>query len=266
MKYKMIIADYDGTTTVGNVIDKKVISAIKSYREQGGKFVICTGRAEPSIASVIKNNDLEVDAVICYQGSLIKANNKVLYESGTSYEHASIVIENMRALNKGIAGFSNGVIYYEGVDGIESYVNFYRQYLTAVKVDDLAKFAVNNKLVFQKLIVSRPAGEDFSEIKAWADETFKGEILCNSGSRTIIEFIDKRCSKYSACEKIAKYFGVDESEVITVGDSTNDLTLIEFGYGFAVKSGVSELVSKAKRLAPPINELPLIYLINLALN
>ena len=55
---------------------------------------------------------------------------------------------------------------------------------------------------------------------------------------------------------IAKELGVSEDETITIGDSTNDISLLKFGYGMAVASGTEELKKVAKYIAPPIEELP----------
>ena len=62
----------------------------------------------------------------------------------------------------------------------------------------------------------------------------------------IIEVINKTCTKYTASKFIAEHFGINEDEVITIGDSTNDLALLDFGFPIAVASGSDLLKQKAK--------------------
>ena len=93
-------------------------------------------------------------------------------------------------------------------------------------------------------------------------EKFGDKIVINSGSEILIEMVSATCTKYSACKKIAEHFNVNENEVITVGDSTNDLTLVAFGEGCAVESGTPELKKAAKHIVPAADKQPIKYLID----
>ena len=265
MKYKLLISDYDGTTTEGQVIPKNVVNSIKEYRKNGGKFVFCTGRAEGSILEIMQENGIEADAVISYQGSKIIADGKILLQGGIPYALASELVKGMRNFNKGIVSFCSDVIYYEGNDGIENYVDFYRNLNKVCKVDDLAQTLLDNKIDSQKLVITKTPDEEVSAIYDYFNSRYGSEVLTNSGGVTLIELVAEKCSKYHAAKFIADYLGFNESETITIGDSTNDLSLINFGYGIAVESGSSELKKHAKHVAPAVDKFPLCYVIDKAL-
>lgn len=261
MKYKLLISDYDGTTTIGNVVPKNVVTSIKEFRSNGGKFVFCTGRAEASIFSIMEKNDIEADAVISYQGSKIFAGGKVLLEGGIDYLLTAKLIEDLRKFNKGIVAFISDVIYYEGSDGIENYVDFYKSLNKVVKVEDLKAVVLKKESNCQKLVITKTPQEDVSAIFKHFDGNYGDKVLTNSGGATLIELVSEKYSKYHASKYVADYLGINESEVITVGDSTNDLSLINYGFGIAVESGSNELKKQAKHIAPPIDEFPLCYVI-----
>lgn len=261
MKYKMIIADYDGTTAIGNKIPSEVVNAIKNYQSRGGKFVFCTGRAEASITKVIEENDIVADAVISYQGSKITVDNTPIIKGGIDKETALSLIDDMRSFGKGIVAFFNDEIYYEGQDGVYRYVDFYKSLVKTTKVLDLRKFVEDNGYTYQKLVITKTPEEDVSEIERFVSEKYSGKVIANSGGVRLMEFVSTNFTKYVASKRVAEYFGVSSDSVITVGDSSNDLTLLEFGFGIAVENATDRLKQTAKFIAPHVDKFPLKFII-----
>lgn len=266
MKYKMIIADYDGTTAVGNVIPTEVVNAIKLFREKGGKFVFCTGRAESSIINVMKDNGVTVDAVISYQGSKVLVGDLVALNGGIDKQTAISLIKDLRTFNKGVVAFCNDEIFYEGSDGVERYVDFYRPYVKDKKYDDLLEFVNGYDGYFQKLVITKTPEEDLSYVEDFVTKKYGGEVLANSGGVRLMELVSSKYSKYEASSFVAKAFNLDESEVVTVGDSTNDLTLLKYGFGIAVGNAEPRLKEVAKFIAPSVNDFPLKFIVDKALS
>ena len=266
MKYKMIISDYDGTTAIGNKIPEDVVSAIKAFRKNGGKFVFCTGRAEVSILSVMKDNGVEADAVISYQGSKVRVGEEIILSGGIDKQGILDLIDDFRKFNKGVVIFLNDEIFYEGSDGVERYVEFYRPLLNSVKVDDLKEFVKERDCAYQKLVITKTPEEDISEIENFINEKYKGNVIANSGGVRLLECVSTKFSKYVASKLVAEHFNVNESEVITVGDSTNDLTLLEYGFGIAVENAHEALKKSADYIAPHVDNLPLKFIVDKVLS
>ena len=262
----MIISDYDGTTAIGNKIPEGVVNAIKDFRERGGKFAFCTGRAEESILFVMKDNGIEADAVISYQGSKVRVGDDVILSGGIDTQTALDLIDDFRKFNKGIVLFLNDEIFYEGNDGVVKYANSYSQFLNCYKVDDLKEFVKARDCVYQKLVVTKTPEEDISEIENFINEKYKGNIIANSGGVTLLECVSTKFSKYVASKLVAERLNIDESEVITVGDSTNDLTLLEFGFGIAVENAHEALKKSANYIAPHVDNLPLKFIVDKVLS
>lgn len=266
MKYKLIISDYDGTTAIGNKIPKEVVGAIKAFRNAGGKFVFCTGRAEASILSVMKDNGVDVDAVISYQGSKVNVGGELLLSGGIDKQTTLDLIDDFRRFNKGVVAFLNDEIFYEGSDGVERYVEFYRPLVNSVKVDDLKNFVQGSDLVYQKLVITKEPEEDVSEIESYVNEKYRGKILANSGGVRLLECVSTKFSKYVASKLVAEHFSISESEAITVGDSTNDITLLNYGFGIAVENAHHTLKESADYIAPHVDNFPLKFIIDKVLS
>ena len=266
MKYQMIISDYDGTTAIGNKIPSEVVNAIKNYQSRGGKFVFCTGRAEASISKVIEENAIVVDAVISYQGSKVTVDNVPIIKGGIDKETALSLIDDMRSYNKGIVVFFNDEIYYEGHDGVYRYVDFYKSLVKATEVADLRKFVEDNDSAYQKLVITKTPEEDLSEIESFISEKYRGRVIANSGGVRLLEFVATDYTKHAASKRVAEYFNVSSDSVITVGDSSNDLTLLEFGFGIAVENATDKLKQTAKFIAPHVDKFPLKFIIDKVLS
>jgi hydroxymethylpyrimidine pyrophosphatase-like HAD family hydrolase len=73
MKYKLFISDYDGTLGVApkNDIDSETVSAIKKFTEQGGIFVVCSGRETTSITRILRESNLDKGLLVSFQGARI---------------------------------------------------------------------------------------------------------------------------------------------------------------------------------------------------
>ena len=79
----------------------------------------------------------------------------------------------------------------------------------------------------------------------------------------IIEIIPHGINKGLAVEFIAKRHGIKREEIICIGDSENDLTMIEYaGLGVCVASGSSVAKEKADVIAPSCNDDPIKWLID----
>ena len=58
----------------------------------------------------------------------------------------------------------------------------------------------------------------------------------------IIDLLDKDCSKRTAVEFLARYYGVSREETLAIGDNHNDLEMLDYaGVGVVVENCVAEL-------------------------
>ena len=276
MKYKLIISDFDGTLadTSGRAIRSDyvpvpVMEAIDKFRKAGGKFVVCSGRSTKTAVGVLELVGLQPDALIAYQGSVAYVGDKMVVNGGVKADLASKIAYDIKYKFKREAGaYISDNYYYDG-DSVYSvgYAEFAKTHGHYVeKVKDLSEFILSNGEPAQKMIIAKSPSEPLTEELEGLQKLYAGQIDVNSGAPTILEIVSVDYTKYQTSKFIADTFGVSEEETVTIGDSTNDLTLIKFGRGCAVGDGSKELVLEADYVAPPIGEMPVKDIIDKILN
>ena len=102
--------------------------------------------------------------------------------------------------------------------------------------------------------------------EVFINEKYGEHVVANSGAPGLIEVVSKNYTKYATTKRVAEYLGYNENEVVTIGDSTNDLTLLEYGFGIAVENADEELKKVAKCVAPSVENDGLAYIIEKVLN
>ena len=263
MKYKLIIADFDGT--LGNVPDyihPDTVNAIKEYQKKGGIFSIITGRSFSSVSSICRKYQLNCTVSAC-QGSFIYdlSKNKTLFSSGIDTKNAYTLINECLELGYPVVAWANDNLYFRE----ESYYsNLYTNKLEQanyVQTENVAQKILEDGNPVGKICVIVPA-EKTDEIADYLFEKYKGRYIANSGTKRLVEIIHPDLNKGSAVRKIAEYYGIDLKEVLTVGDSTNDLQLIDGEWhGVAVGDAEEQLKKVAKEITVPYRENPVKVLI-----
>ena len=276
MKYKLIISDFDGTladsggrASQTDLIPAPVLDAIDKFRQAGGKFVVCSGRPTDTAHSVLNKAGLKPDALITYQGAIAFIGSEMVVNGGVKTDLASKIAKDIKdKFNRDCGTYISDAYYYEGDNPYTvGYANFCISHgMTVKKVEDLSSFITENGGVSQKLIVSKAPTEELADVQNYVMQNYGDKVVANSGAPTILEIVSVDYTKYTTSKFIAEKFGLKEEETVTIGDSSNDLTLIKFGVGCAVGDGSKELIANADYVAPPIGEMPVKNIIDKILN
>lgn len=248
--YKMLVMDMDDTLLNNeNQISEKNRQAIRTAKKKGIATVLCSGR--PKSAMIKHIHDLgitdEGDYYISYNGAVI---TNVLTDE--DIEHISLNPEIVEMLIH--LGRKHGVdiqLYGEDVLYIEQYTQRSDQYIKSTKVeyklvDDLLKYleCKTPKVLFnyehKKLL----------EIQESLKVQSKNRFNMFFSKLNYLEFLDPRANKGTAMVKLAKKIGIRPETIIAVGDSYNDLNMIEeAGMGIAVANARDEVKKQADYIA-----------------
>ena len=99
-------------------------------------------------------------------------------------------------------------------------------------------------------------------------EKYNGEyigtdIMFNSGAKYLLECINKKYNKGEAVKLLAKHYNISLSQVLTVGDSTNDIPLLEGEWhGVAVGDASEKLKKVAKEVTVDFKDKPVLHLLD----
>ncbi|HEY8423234.1 MAG TPA: HAD family hydrolase [Clostridia bacterium] len=269
LKYPVVASDFDGTLLrTDNKISKHTQDVIKEFVSLGGMFLVATGRMHCAIVNRLSEaglGDLDLP-VISYQGALVKTaiSNKTLIDNALDIDIITDVINEARARNIYIHGYVDDTLYVERVmSWTESYVNYLG--ITYQKVDDLLEFITEKvkggKHSCHKLLMMMEADQIEREMKHFLDK-FGGGIdysdssqefktppraIFNTSSEHLLECVSLNAGKDKAIEQVIKPKGYTMDDVLALGDSLNDYTMVKrAGMGVAVENADPRVKSIAK--------------------
>ncbi|MDR3185539.1 MAG: Cof-type HAD-IIB family hydrolase [Christensenellaceae bacterium] len=256
MKYKMIVADYDDTILNDDMTySKRLKETIKRYVEIGGKFMIATGRMTSAVIDACRDLDL-LGELITYQGSIISdiASGNIIESKPIDYKIAITAFKYLQERD------IYHQLYMDEQVVVEKRTNeseFYSQFVNC-KIRELGKplfqFIQESKHnPIKGLVIDR--SDNICELIEELSEKFGDELIINTSKKWLIELINGKSGKGQAVEKVASWHGIRREEVICIGDSLNDLSMIEYaGLGICVGNGVEQAKKVAKFIAPSNND------------
>ncbi len=220
---KLIAIDLDGTlyNSKSEISNENEI-VIKKCIQKGIKIILSTSKTIYTVGKIIKKLGL-VDPQIASGGAaIINKDLKPLFSLKVPKNVVKEVIEISRKHKKGLALSSiDGNIYYEnshpGIDHIEGTGD------KVIKVSDLReKEIINNILLITLTIDSK---DEFNKIII---NNFKDRVKIKRGGPIFLTLLNKGAGKLFALKKIMEMFNIKKEEIISIGDSENDLETIKF--------------------------------------
>jgi len=222
-----IFIDIDGTLyTSANGTPKVNIEAIKRVREKGHLVFINTGRSYGYIPEEIIKN-VPVDGYVAALGCDVRYRGKQLYSATLSKEQLRKVAEYFLTENKFCSLEGEEKVYLINPPRNR------RQRLVITSPDDFDKLYPNSRVnIFTALgrmdsCLKELLGDEFYFIEH--PEYYEGALKGNS--------------KSSGMERILKHLGMTMEDSIAIGDSLNDLDMLELaGFSIAMEDSPDEVI------------------------
>jgi Cof subfamily protein (haloacid dehalogenase superfamily) len=260
---KIVFLDIDGTLTDRlNHIPRSARNACRRARERGHLLYIATGRARRQIGPSIPA--MGFDGIISSGGACIESGGEVVFSAFL----APPLLEDLLAyFDSRDAGY-----LLELPEKIIVGSGFFAQYKNiAAPLRWMPRAAA--LWIFKHLLKSRgsPAGESLDRERVYKLVFIESEHLSFEGVKQ--EF-GARCEvfrnsipvsgrgggeltpggihKGSAVEWVARFHGIKREDVIAVGDSDNDRTMLAYaGVGIAMENGDEDLKKAADDITGP---------------
>lgn len=253
MKYKMLCVDMDGTllNNKKEITDRTKI-ALKKAEEAGVKVVIATGRLFTSAYYYADLVGLKTP-IISANGAFIreKDKNQVIYEALLGKENCYRILNIIKSYGI-IPNFhtANTIFTERNNAHVNNYIKINEKLKEGNKIQ--IQFVKNWKDVFEKyqssILKCIAIDEDLDKI-----QKAKRELADCDGLETVtsskdnFEVMCQGVSKGRAVEMLAAYYNIPREAVICVGDSENDISMIEFaGLGVAMGNGDKEIKDLAQ--------------------
>lgn len=227
---KIIATDYDGTFYLNDSDIIKNIQLVNDFRAQNNIFVIATGNNFESFQRTIKKYNIKYDYLILDQGSCIfNSKNRIIESTFIDKEAKS------RIYNRIIERTNN--------------IKICSPVSEKAKIDDenITKISTEFLNVEEALEFTKQLNEYLSE-KINAYTMIFPKI-------NIVEIISNKTDKCKAIEKIRGLECVAESNVYTVGDGYNDISMVKYFNGYCMKNSVTELKKECSNQINSVSEL-----------
>ena len=221
-----------------NQIPESTVEAIRGLRKNGHYAFICSGRAR----AYIQHPDLfgiGFDGVVAGCGTHVELDGKRIYEKLIDRELAVHTVETVRSY--GFRPILEGpeYLYMDDADfGDELYGQKLKRELgeRLVSISDHYGSWVINKL---SCATDRADREGcFAAL-----EEYYTYLIHNSA---VVEMVPKGHTKATGIGKMCEALGIDRTDTFAVGDSVNDLAMLEYaGVGIAMGNGSTEAKAAA---------------------
>ncbi len=254
MKYKMIVLDMDDTLlTDAHTISTRNKNAIKAAQEKGVYVILASGRPTPAMTSFAE--ELELDTynsyIISFNGGQIinMATEEVIFEQTLDVLDLHKIYDFSEANHTAFITYDNGKIIgtkdSEYIDVEENLTG-----IPYVKVNDLKNTITRNCV--KCLLLEEPEYLKTVETKLKAH---RPDLSISRSKPFFLEVMPQGIDKAATLERLIKQLGIQQQEVIAVGNAGNDLSMVEYaGLGVWVDNVTPELRSKADLIVASNNE------------
>lgn len=245
---KILASDYDGTFRVHNVVTKENIEAVHAWRAAGNVFGLVSGRSMESIRKEIELHQIEVDFVIGNNGGVIYSKD---FEELKSYyipfEKAEEIIAYLRRETCISYVLNNG--YYRAkvvLDETREDAK-YAQVVMTLSEEDILK----EKRIAQ-IVASVDNGEDSERIANYINAHFKG-YACGYRNINCVDITPYGVSKATGLSYMVKKLHVHPKDVYAIGDSFNDIPMLETYHGIAMEQAPAQVKSYSEMEAVSVS-------------
>jgi hypothetical protein len=246
---KLIFFDIDGTLWDGRMqIPDSTRLALRKLKENGHKYFICSGRAKGNILSEDLFS-LGFDGILAACGNYVELDGKVLYNRLLTEEQVEKVIRVLDECSMPVV-LEGPQYHWISAEGFEEdpYVEYIFREMgkCAIPLDGYREGMEINK--FSADILKKT---DYKRIQEEIGDIF--DFLEHEGN--VVEAVPKGSSKATGIAWLCDYLGVDAADTYAVGDSVNDLDMLEFvGHGIAMGNGTQPAKQAAEYITSEIHE------------
>ncbi|HSQ89624.1 HAD family hydrolase [Romboutsia sp.] len=226
---KHIFCDLDGTL-YHNGINKKDIAAIENIEKKGVTFNIATGRIFKQAYSMTKDSLYINGYYICENGSFIHdKNHQMIYKGTIDDDLVKKVIDRFESSKAHIYFKYDGkIVLLEDIHTLKKYTN---DYIIDPKFINQGSF---DNLVGNIGIVSNNEDELY-RIELYLKREFDEVLDIYFTSEHTINIVPKGVSKRKSIEYICNVLDINEEEIATIGNSPNDINMLQgLKYSFAM--------------------------------
>ncbi|AXY26641.1 hypothetical protein CL176_11890 [Suicoccus acidiformans] len=273
---KLFVSDMDGTLlNAEHMISDKTAAAVRKLEEAGIEFMIATGRTYASAKPLLQMHNIQSEminlngaAIYSDSGELVHSiplNSQIIQDMFTYLNEANINYSLMTArefYTHDVEGFLKRMTRFFDEQTVEILTDIHTksadssdaQFLADMDfLRDLKDYTLTHHNPPLKLMVLSP---DTRELEAFRNRFEENPLIdITSSSPDNLEITSHLAQKGLAVENYAAKRGYSMDEVLTIGDSLNDRSMLQMaGHSYAMANASAEVKAMAKEIAPSHRE------------
>jgi Cof subfamily protein (haloacid dehalogenase superfamily) len=243
---RLVAIDLDDTLLCDDfTISERTLAAVRAARELGVKITLATGRMPGSARPYAEQLALDVP-VINYHGAMIQnaLSREIIYRRVIPVNLAQEIVEFLHKKGFYVQVYLGDRVFTQELN---KYSDIYQR---------IANVRIEQRDLLQLLKEEEPEGvEKMLVISEEHQLSSLADILNRRYSRSIhitkskpmfLELTEITVNKGVALAGLAEIYGVSREEVMAIGDSFNDIEMIEYaGLGVAMGNAGTEVQAKA---------------------
>lgn len=245
MPIRLVATDLDDTLLRDDwTLSERVIQTIRKAREQGVQVTFATGRMPASTRPYVEQLGLDVP-IITYNGAMIQEalSGEVLYRKVIPVVTAREIVDWLLNQNVHLHVYRKDQVFVQKLN------DWSKEYgrVTRVPVEEtnLAKLLEHEDEGIEKIILFG----DSKELESWGveiREKFTGRVHLTRSKPHFLELIHPEINKGVALLALAKRLGINQDEIMAIGDNLNDIEMIRSaGLGVAIGNARQEVKEAA---------------------
>lgn len=251
-QFKLAAIDMDGTLLNDNSeISERNQYALNQLIKNGVKVIIATGRAFKLAQPFVKEINLDLP-IITYNGSVIKKilSEELIYSSKINMEAVKHLLDFSEKNDIYTKVYVGDMLYVASED--DEALKIWKSKGVPYKVvDSLSK----NIKESPNMISFIDTPEKIKKLREQFWEQGNKELSFTSSVPHVLEITEYGVSKGSAVERVCRELNISREEVLTIGNSLNDIEMLKWaGTGIAMKNSDEELLKRHTLVSSHTND------------
>lgn len=244
---KCLGVDYDGTYRRGDFVSKRNRDAVKKWKEHGHVFGIVSGRSLESLLMEMSKNEIEADFLISNNGGVIASGlGEVSSMEFLDYSCVLDLIEYIKTID---------CISYVLNDGRARSKTILKQGVVDEKYGNLDTMMNEEELLAKKqvaqIVISLENNDHHVEYANYINKHFHGKATAFPNNRCV-DIVPFDCSKASGLLSVIASLGINEKDVVVVGDQYNDVSMLERFTGYTFDDSPEDIKQIAKGIVDEV--------------
>lgn len=232
--YKLLVVDFDDTLLNDDLeIGEGNLKAIKQAMEKGVYVVFNSGRSNDSMLKFINRLNIHDDHeyFASFNGARIDTvggENIFLKNISGSLLHR--LIDLGHEYNLDTQFYENGMV-------VEKATDITYNYCKLTNIDFRVMSNIKELVQSTKVLFNSPDIDKLNQLKKVIETELGDQLNVFFSKPTYLEVLHKEANKGLVVKFLAERLNIKQEEIIAVGDSFNDIYMIEYaGLGVAVKN------------------------------